>query len=1007
MKKIFFWNNWSRPEKILYLFLLSVFVISLTFLLVSAIIGINAVISWQTLNEIETLRVTIDEFSKALFNFSVDAESYLAKEIFSASPVKINPLSSYIYLGLVMVAMLFLLSTVSFLDLSWYAISMGVFIFFLADMQSELLGVFGFRDIKFLAIMILTYAAPSYYFQAFNRNISFTGRLLTFLSITIILAVLIQLFSGVKYPFLFLSNFGLVVPIAITTLFLIIISFDIIAGFLYLVSASKNASSKGSLLNFSLITLLYLANLFFLLLKKLLYIDWDILYIDAFFLFAVSSVLGIWSYKKRSVLFHEIIPFRPYGAIFYLGLGIISASLMGFSFITGNDPLTECLEYIIIFTHLFMGSIFFLYILINFGELFNSSYHVYDMMYQPRKMPFFMVRGVGFVIIFAMFMYMDRFQYYLARAGYHNSTGDVYNYEGDLLMAREHYLEGVQYEFQNHRSNYSVASLAEQRKDFREAVDYYVRTKRKLPSEFAFVNLARIYRDQNMYFPAMFTLKDGLKIFPESEALHNNLSLLYLEKNFIDSSIHHLDLALKYSDDKITPHTNLLNILTRRGYLDEADSISNAVNFAGNMAWEINKLSIHNFLQKDYPLPLNGKYIRDSLLSKNSFAYLFTFGLNRVKRTGEDFLPRIEEALQYDGNSIFREDLEYLKALHLYYTNEKREAREMLENLRHISGTPEVYENTLGLWMYEHGLYRVAADYFQNAASRSASYHVLLNYAIALLEAGDTDRASLYLLQLQNSENREMVKIAENLSRIISTKDIEKITFWDDALKYQYLYFNGTTLSGENLQRIYQSFAGSDFRMLAAAELMKLYLQRGETEKAESLWKNHIPDEEDEIYAAGMINYSYLLLLEKTERWTELEDRASRLYLPKSLAGFRPLFRAKTAEAGNDTTAALRYYHTALKNKPFSEEVITSLAAFKEKQGKIQEAYTILQEGLQLNPYSVSIIKDYALVSLKMNLFSYAEAVLADLKILTNEKEFREFKAIFEREKKKAEVQFE
>jgi hypothetical protein len=88
-----------------------------------------------------------------------------------------------------------------------------------------------------------------------------------------------------------------------------------------------------------------------------------------------------------------------------------------------------------------------------------------------------------------------------------------------------------------------------------------------------------------------------------------------------------------------------------------------------------------------------------------------------------------------------------------------------------------------------------------------------------------------------------------------------------------------------------------------------------------------------------------------------------------------------------------------LKANPFNEDASIAAADFYNKQNKILDAYNVLVEAREVNPGSVKILKAYALQSLKINLESYGEEALDKLKPLVSEKEFREFRNRYDREK--------
>ena len=94
--------------------------------------------------------------------------------------------------------------------------------------------------------------------------------------------------------------------------------------------------------------------------------------------------------------------------------------------------------------------------------------------------------------------------------------------ENKLDLAEEYYKEASVYEYQNHRSNYAMATLARMKKDKYDEAYYLRNALLKKPSEFSYVNLSNIYLKNDQYFDGMFELRDALSDFPGSYQILNN-----------------------------------------------------------------------------------------------------------------------------------------------------------------------------------------------------------------------------------------------------------------------------------------------------------------------------------------------------------------------------------------------------------------------------------------------------------------------------------------------------
>jgi len=181
MNTLFFWNEWKKPYKFLYLSLFLILLLTLVLYLISYFIGVDAVINWEFKPVYDSLKISVDQFSQSLFNFSIDSSTYLIREKFIASDIKVTPAFAYIYFFLAWVGILIALTVITRLELVWFAIGMGLFIFFLVLLHTELLGLFGSASQKFTLLAIVLYVGLSFYFQAYDKKFTFILRFLSFL----------------------------------------------------------------------------------------------------------------------------------------------------------------------------------------------------------------------------------------------------------------------------------------------------------------------------------------------------------------------------------------------------------------------------------------------------------------------------------------------------------------------------------------------------------------------------------------------------------------------------------------------------------------------------------------------------------------------------------------------------------------------------------------------------------------------------------------------------------
>ncbi|HXA00645.1 MAG TPA: hypothetical protein VNW99_01585, partial [Cytophagaceae bacterium] len=456
---LFFWNDWNKSDRYLYIFLLSLFGCCLIALAVSAYVGVNGVVDLNIYSRLDTTKSVIDQFNKNLLTFSVEADNYLVKEWFGASGLKVVPLYSYTLLFVCCFAVIIILSCITFLDTVPYMAGMFGILLFMANLSTELLDIFQAGSKYFLAGTIVSFAALSYYYQAFNKNISYVVRLLSFLILCVIAWFIIRRYSQVSDPFLYMSNYGIKGILLLSMLFFVVIAFDIIYALFYLLTMNKATPTRNLILHFPAVSLLYLLNFLFFYLDKKNVLDWDLLYINPFILFGIAAIVGIWAFRQKEISYKSILSFAPIGAFLYLGLAIICCSAIAYSFITANDAMVEMFEYGLIYSHFCIGLCFLIYAVVNFNNLFNSYTQIYKVVFEPKRISLYVVYLISGFGIAALLFQASAQPYHTAKAGYLNNIGDIYLHEKNYMLARQYYLNASVEDYENWRTNYSLATI--------------------------------------------------------------------------------------------------------------------------------------------------------------------------------------------------------------------------------------------------------------------------------------------------------------------------------------------------------------------------------------------------------------------------------------------------------------------------------------------------------------------------------------------------------------------
>ncbi len=660
-----FWNNFQKPTKFLYLFSILTLFISLIIFGLAYFKGLENVIHWDVLSELGEVPIVLDQFKVGHETLSIPSKTFIITEQFVASPMAVNALGNYLFLGLFMTGFILILSALSALVRFWYLIFIGSVILLIVTFNVGL--VFNLSDNYINIAAIILYIGTSYFFHAFRPDIDILKRFFTFFFITVIVGILIHHFSKINTPFLLLSSYRTSGAMLLSIGFIFLISYEIINGFLIITTSSKGTKQ---LLNFLIISTIYLANVLLIFLYNNKTIDWNMIYLSPFLLLIISITLGIWGFRSRRNLYVEIMNFEESGAFIYVGLSIITLATCGLAFATGNDPMVEVFEDAVTYSHLAMGIMFLVYIILNFSSLFRDGLEVYKVVFKPFRFPIWMFRIMALIMIGGLLLFIDFFPTKQFSAASYNALGDYYTTAKDYKFAEIEYKIALSYEPRNHKTNYALASLSITQGDNETAGVYFRKATTKNPSPFDYEGLSRSLSDGDQFFNAIFVLKEGVQKFPKSGELQNNLAYLYNKSKLPDSTLIYYELATKNAKKPEVPASNLFafwaNNLKKKG-IDEVLSTTEDIKYN---SFQANKLALKNVAKKA-SLPgknWGGIFSPDSILNASDFAWIYNQSIHQ-KSNGKTLpLRRLAES---EDNESLSEDLLFANALQDYYQGDK------------------------------------------------------------------------------------------------------------------------------------------------------------------------------------------------------------------------------------------------------------------------------------------------------------------------------------------------
>lgn len=954
-------------------------------------LGAELVIDWQTRANLESVQVPLFNRTHPLLDMELETSSYVVRQTFWGSELRVNLWPAHILLIAAAVGLSVTLAVISSLRRFWYIIGMGLFCVLIVSLRLEQIMLFGRIDKTADIIIFLLFLPLSYYFQAIRPSVDLPVRVLAFGLLFVLIGVLIWLFASASVPFLYIANYGLPVWLLLSFLLIILVSPEIIAAILYLVTASNTESSRNSLTHFVLASLIYLGNLFLYFLENRGVFDFGLYYISPFWILLLSMVISIWTLRSRSENFAGILPFQPQGLLLYLGLGIICIATLGYVFATANDPLTDAFEDAILYTHMGLGFLFFLYIIANFVGLLKDNKRVFWVLYKPRTMPLFTARLAGVIAIFGFYSLHGMFALYKPMGGYYNGIGDLYTAEGNYFLAEQYYKLGSQHRFANHRSNYALASLAGRANKPVQAMLFLKDGIERHPTPYAYANLANLYFDNNLYFDGLFTLREGIERYPNEGRLYNNLGVQFGRTNVVDSALYYLEVAASDRSSREAAEANKLALLVRRQLPVLADSLGDQFE-ERDLFYQNNLLTFYNRMGavEHAPASVNPEALQE--LGGIETAWLLNYAL--LRQEPDSLLPRqLQQLIDSTPVSYYQEPALLALGVLRYKQQNHFAAFRQIDNL--IQGSENnqaLYSRLLGSWALEQDAPELAARFFEQAYSLGEE-QAGVYLAVALAESGDPAEAAEVLLSLQDSLLSPAMQRSKAEALLhLGTQDFSAFSGDPNEAAYKALRWQWGRLDREGERALLVQIQDRGWRDRALLWLAEAKLRNGLLAEAEAYLQQISRSETvraDSALSRKDQQLRHRLALLQTASPAE---NPSAIY-PGVLGQLYAA--ASQAQLSGDTTAALHDYRRIMQASPFAEEAYLAAVPLLNKADEESEAYDFLLKGIQLNPYSIPLREQYILQSLRLGLQQYAEDELQKLQQLVESDRFEQFLQVY------------
>lgn len=1028
MKDFIFWKRWTGENKTFLYFSILLLASAFVFTIYYQTQGTNVLADPVLENQVQKETILLDSFEKNYIKNDIEIELFLNTQTYKGGKVKDQLDIYYLFLGFITVALSLWLAAVTktvnktwqyrfwildllfsfkpirkfakkngWLEAKWY--QKGIGIYGLKYFTFITLFAFGLLALNldaysdptspintwFLAFLI-PLGGASIYFYSFNNKPSLAFRFIVFLLLFAGIYFAINRTIDTPHPLLHLAAFA-VAPLSLIALVIIFYSgYRTIHFFLLLSGSERRTAGKQNLINFIIISLLYLLNAFFLLLRDLRYIDLEMMYLSPVLLLLLSFVTGLWSQRLKALEKQQNI-LVPHALFIYMAGGIISAALLFLAYGTMNEGLIVLLERMIMYANVAVGGIFLLYVVVNFA---TPLLHGFPVFLRSLHGDVFNFSGVFFIAAGIIAISMNS-HYFIEKvkwkAGNYNALRDHYEAQQNGPM-RDHYaLKAHNSDYYGLKPNYFITQALPGNK--LDSIFFHLnKIDEDYTTEYVYTDLAQTRLNQNKeyYFDAINILNDGLKTFPKSSILRNNLGVLYMQY-LTDSSYKYLTEGLAFDPNNEAIATNLLKFKAK-GYdgnttVEELDSLIHLNIHTDNILYQSNRLAVARLIASEEVFDFPGNL--DSMaVDEEHVSLLYNYLLYLESKP---FNPELAERIstKFKGD-LTAQPMNQFMAGYGVYQIRKGNIREGVKALSYVVNTCYSYEkpyyaNLLAKLLLQQDIEDLALEYFIESDKAQGIYRTNDAYLnrIHLYGKYDKEAALQYLDFMIETGDSSRTVFANELKELFGSNDVKTLLQKDDAFKVKYIHFNPEKPSIN--KALLASVTSPTQKQLA---LYEWYI--GQNQPIATPNSLTLPENFQQNF-----NYLYLRQRLAAKDFDAIKAQLD-LPLPASKKGYDAFLKGQLAQRDGDTNEAKAYYEEALVRQSFNPDVLLPIVNFYEFTLKDEEkAYQLLLDVVDLHTKSIPLNKAYALMCIRMNYNSFALSTLSELEALLSTEEMNAF----------------
>lgn len=970
-----FWKYWQTDEKLpLFIWL----AITLPVLLVAVFYwykGTELAYPIETILQAETIQTIPSQVNRLFYTLPVEVPAFAAFEKYAAAEPVLSQWPSWVLLGIVMLFLSLLFSVATFLNFNWFCVFTGT---------GAMWWVFAQPSVSWLSPGMqqwfgMTLAAIQFGVVWLQRQLAdqwrFSSKWLANLLFLLLVAVALGFSNSGAGSLLVGVHLGMAFPMVVAFAFIVWTAADVLAWVFF--QLSKSQPSRQAFGQYTLFSLIYLGNLALHYFTNTGDIQWDGFVVGSMPILLISTIVGFFFLEDKSVVYQQIVPFRPLGPVLYLAFAGVTYGVIGMHSIHANDPMLDVIDNTVTMVHGCVGLILFFYLLINYFDLLSKNLAVHRVMFQPRYMPVSGIYVAGLVGVFVLFNAQSRILQFQAYSGYYNGLADAHMLHGDTLLAREMYEAGKFHKHHNHKSNVALGMLDLRKGDIAGARLRFQDANERNASPQSYLALVQTYELTDKYFDQLFTLQQGMRRFPNQPALMNNLALMFSKTRLSDSARYYFE-QLASLDPSGVGEGNFGFWLIKNQAYNEAATLFEKPASAQSDAWLANRQLIQ-LLQHER------EYKPENLPQNVDFPALYNAALVMAAQGDTSLAPQLRAMLRNPAISDFKEEGRLALGYLLFFGGRKSEAFDQLNWVRQQGyKMPAYYAGLLGKLALIENEPETAAWYF-SLAVEAGDVKAMIFQVLAETEAGNENVNIDLLNSVKSLEPSPADQALINLLISVNTLGFDSLE-GDDA-KELWLLLKGANLPAGQLLAKLNQISRDDVKVEAISLLARRITNQGDVSKANTILNQALQKapENEALQMASFRNKASVLTLASAEEKLLFETNAK---------GYSDWAKGlKTWYVKDDKTNAISLLKTAQQQLPLEWPLVNNLVDALHEAGKPEDALALIADKVMEFPEHTRFMQKYCLQCARVGLPELAEKYVSRLSLKLSQFDYQQFEA--------------